>query len=232
MNSEETKIDDHSPLAHDILKVLESFIDELGQRGCTGHFNKVIDDNYLLKGKHLTQQPERFLEEHLVFPILEDAFDYSLRPQPKKYAPRWPRSGVSDFCVTSIPVEVAKQNDIRFFGEVKPPKKIERARNDMEAYLQDDIDLNAIAILTDGFDWELWVRPRNTEFDNLDVPYAEANLKEPLKQVRTRNMTVEPYRPFQVRNDIDSDAFSAFSKDSIRGIISDKFDIKTDLLSK
>lgn len=62
----DTSIDDHSRLAHDILVVLENFIDEIGNRGCTAHFNKVVDGKYYLHGEHLTQQPERFLEELLV----------------------------------------------------------------------------------------------------------------------------------------------------------------------
>jgi hypothetical protein len=84
------------------------------------------------------------------------------------------------------------QNDVRFFREVKSPKKIQKARNDMQNYLDSDLDIHAIAILTDGFDWELWVRPRNHSTEDLDNPYAEASLREPLKAVRTRNMSIEP----------------------------------------
>lgn len=91
MTNRPTTFDDHDPLAYDILQVLESFIDEIGDRGCTGHFDKVVDGKYYLKGRHLVQEPERFIEEHLVFPLLTDALRHSLRPQPKQYAPRWPR---------------------------------------------------------------------------------------------------------------------------------------------
>jgi len=56
--------------------------------------------------------------------MLQQAFGYSLRPQPKQYAPRWPRrSGIPDFAITSIPIKEAMQHDIRFFGEVKPQRK-------------------------------------------------------------------------------------------------------------
>ncbi|WP_193571774.1 hypothetical protein [Haloarcula sp. JP-L23] len=62
---------------------------------------------------------------------LREVLQEFLRPKPKQYAPRWPRSGgVPDFAITSLPIDVAMQNDLRFIGEVKPPK-LKNARNDM-----------------------------------------------------------------------------------------------------
>lgn len=227
MSDRPTTIDDHDPLANSILRVLQDFIDGIGERGCTGHFDKVVDGKFYLKGKHLTQEPERFIEDHLVFPLLKQALGYSLRPRPKQYAPRWPKSGgIPDFCITSIPVDVAMQNDLRFFGEVKPPKKIERARSDMKEYLDSDLDIHAVAILSDGFDWELWVRPRNHTTEELENPYAEASLRDSLKLVRTRNMSMDSYRPHKVRNQIDVDDFSAFELDAVMSVIHDEFDIE------
>lgn len=228
MSDHSTTLDDHDPLAHAILKVLEDFIDEVGARECTAHFDKVVDDKYYLKGKHLIQTPERFTEEHLVFPMLRQVFGYSLRPQPKQYAPRWPRGGgVPDFAVTSVPIPAAMQNDLRFFGEVKPPKKIENARNDMIDYLDSDLDVHAVALLTDGFDWELWIRPKGESVADLDNPYAEADLKDSLKTVRTRNMKTAPYRPHEVRNNINSEAFSDFTLDAVLETIGTEFDVDT-----
>ena len=217
-----TTFDDHDPLAHHILQVLEDFIDEIGHRGCTGHFDSVLTSNKELDGRHLVQRPERFIEDHLVYPVLTDALDYSIRPQPKQYAPPWPRkSGVPDFCVTSVPVDVAMDNDLRVFGEVKRPKHIEGARKDMKEYLRMEEDLHAVAVLTDGFDCELWVRPRGRQISELDNPVAKTSLKDPLKVVRTRNMSLEPYRPYQVRNRIDSDGFEEFTVDSLISRIHD-----------
>lgn len=228
MGNQPTTFDDHDPLAYDILQVLEDFIDEIGSRECTAHFDKVVDGRYYLKGKNLIQQPERFIEDQLVFPILHEALGYSLRPQPKQYAPRWPRSsGVPDFCITSIPIDAARQNDIRFFGEVKPPKNIENAQNDMVDYLDSDLDVHAVAILTDGFEWELWVRPKGESVADLDNPYAEADLKNSLKTVRTRNMKTVPYQPHKVRNNINSEAFSDFTLNAVLDTIETEFDVET-----
>lgn len=226
MPNKRTTFDDHNPLAFKTLQILEEFIDEIGDRGCISHFDKVIDGQYYLKGKHLTQKPERFIEDHLVFPMLRRAFGYSLRPQPKQYAPRWPKSsGVPDFCITSIPISIATANSFRFFGEVKAPKKIESAQNDMADYLNSDLDIHALAILTDGFTWELWVRPKGEETTDLENPYAKTSLWDSLKTVRTRNLSTAPYQPHKVRKNIDTDTLSEFTLDSVFNTIESKLNI-------
>lgn len=199
--------------------------DEIGARERTAHFDTVVDGKYFLKGQNLIQKPERFIEDHLVFPMLRQAFGYSLRPQPKQYAPRWPRGGgIPDFAITSTPMGAAMQQDIRFFGEVKP-KKIKNARNDMENYLDSDLDIHAVAILSDGFDWELWIRPKGESIDDLDNPVQEASLRDSLRTVRTRNMQTASYRPHKVRSNINTEAFSKFTVDAVLDIIEAKFDV-------
>lgn len=233
MTDRATTIDEHDQLAYDLLAVLEEFIDEIGERGCTGHFGSVVDGRYRLKGKNLVQKPERFIEDHLVFPIFDRALGYTLRPQPKQYAPRWPRGGgIPDFCITSIPISIAMQNDIRVFGEVKPPKEIEKARDDMREYLDKDLDVHAIAFLSDGFDWEMWVRPRNHSVEELDNPHAEASLRNSLKTVRTRNMTMESYQSHTVRNQIDVEGFSKFKFGSVLDLIQAEFDSELELANE
>lgn len=225
--TEPTTFDDHDPLANDILRVLENFIDEIGERECTAHFDNVVDGKYFLKGKHLTQKPERFIEDNLVFPILRQALGYSIRPQPKQYAPRWPRGGgIPDFCITSIPIDAAMENDIRFFGEVKPPKKIQNAKEDMENYLDSDLDVHAIAILTDGFKWELWVRPKGKTVSELENPRQKADFRSSLGTVRSRNKQNELYRPHKVRHNIQSDAFQAFTVEAVLDTINEEFGIQ------
>lgn len=53
MTNHPTALDDHDPFAHDILRVLEAFIDEIGKRKCTEYSGKVVDGKFYLKGKHL-----------------------------------------------------------------------------------------------------------------------------------------------------------------------------------
>ncbi|MYL68630.1 hypothetical protein [Halorubrum distributum] len=215
-----TTFDDHDPLANDIYEVLKSFIDEVGSRGCAAHFDKVVRKQYYLKGRHLTQEPERFIEDHLVFPVLKESLGHDVRPRPKQYAPRWPRQGgIPDFCLTTIPVDAAMDAELRVFGEVKPAKKIESARRDMREYLNSDVDLDAVAILTDGFDWELWVRPQGERVNEDDDPHRQASLRDPLKAISARNMEVDTSHAYGVRDHIDTEKFSSLTTTSIRKII-------------
>jgi hypothetical protein len=222
-----TKITDHDPLAHDTLEVLTEFVDEIGRRSCTSHFDKVVTGKHHLKGKNLLQEPERFIEDHLVFPLLEEPLGHTLRPRPKQYAPRWPRnSGVPDFCLTTIPIEVAMDADFRVFGEVKQPKKMEWARRDMREYLNKDLDLNAIAILTDGFEWELWIRPRGETIGEDDDPHGQVNMKPSLKVIRDRNMEVDSLNLHSVRTDhIDTEEFSKFKAENVRETVEAEFGV-------
>lgn len=225
MTGNPTTFDDHDPLAHNIYEVLKAFIDEIGSRGCASHFDKVVRKQYHLKGRHLIQEPERFIEDHLVFPLLGGPLGHEVRPRPKQYAPRWPRQGgVPDFCLTTIPVAEAMDAGLRVFGEVKPPKKMERARKEMREYLNGDVDLNAVALLTDGFEWELWVRPRGERVDEDDDPYAEASLRDPLKAISSRNMEVDTSHAYNLRERIDAEAFYPFTSPSVREIADNKLD--------
>lgn len=115
--------------------------------------------------------------------------------------------------------------DLRVFGEVKPPKKMEQARKEMREYLNKDVDLDAVVILTDGFEWELWVRPRGEKVNKDHDPFAKASLRDPLKATSARNTKVDPVRASNVRERIDSDSFSRFTKESIQETINNKLDI-------
>lgn len=90
----------------------------------------------LLKGRKLGQEPERFVEDHLIFPILE-TLGHSVLARPVQYAPRWTHGrGIPDFALTTIPIATAKEHDIRLFGEAKPPNKLHYARDDVTEYLK------------------------------------------------------------------------------------------------
>ena len=116
MTDDTPTLEDYSELSYKILRVLEKFIDEIGHRGCTAHFESALSDGTYLKGPNLGQRPERFVEDHLIFPLLRE-FGHSLRPQPVRYAPKWPGSGRPDFSLTTISTATAKKNGLR--GPVK-----------------------------------------------------------------------------------------------------------------
>lgn len=223
MGNHETTLDEHSKLARDLLQTLEDFVDEIGDRGCTAHLDSVLEDGKYPRGRNLIQEPERFVEEHLVFPVLRD-LGHTLRPQPKQYAPRWSKqSGIPDFALTTVPIATAKEQELRLFGDAKAVNKIEKARTDAKAYLQSDLDYHAVLLLTDGIDWELWLRPQNQVLahveDNDYTPFATASLEGPLKAVRARNKQQESYQPHYLRDEINEEAFRAFSGITLRETI-------------
>jgi len=95
----------------------------------------------------------------------------------------------------------------------------------MEEYLDNDLDVHAVALFTDGFNWELWFRPKGESFEDLDEPYARATLRDSLQTVQSRNKMTEPYQPHQVRSDIDTGAFSMFTTDCVLTEIERKFGV-------
>lgn len=221
---EETTLDDHSDLSRRLLIDIENFVDEIGHRGCTALLDKVLSDGHYLKGKKLGQPPERFIEDHLIFPVLE-TLGHSLLPRPVQYAPRWSHGrGIPDFALTTVPVEAAKQHNVRLFGESKPPNKLNYARNDVEEYLNKDLDFHAVAILTDGIHWELWIRPRKEGVSNQYTPYALASLEEPLTTVKKRNLEQESYQKHDARRQIDVEAFSRFTDTALLALLEEEFE--------
>lgn len=222
MVGRKTTFDDHSDLAEKLFRNFESFIDEIGRRGCTMHFQSVLDNDKYLKGKDLGQKPERFIEDHLIFPVLR-SLGHSILPRPVRYAPKW--EGVPDFCLTTIPISTAKENHIRIFGESKTPNKLKWAREDVDEYLNNDLDFHAITFLTDGIEWEMWLRHRKEPIASAYSPYAVASFRKPIQEVSSRNFEKEDYRPHRVRDMIDVDSFSSMTDDGIRAAIHDEFGV-------
>lgn len=97
----------------------------------------------------------------------------------------------------------------------------------MKNYLDSDLDVHAIVILTDGFNWELWVRPKGMSVTDLDNPHVKASLRDSLKTVRSRNKISEPYRPHQVRENIDIEAFSKFTVGAVLDVVREDFKVPT-----
>jgi len=167
---------------------VEAFIDEIGTRSCTAHLQAVTRDGKFMKVRKLGQEPERFVEDHLIFPILE-TIGHSVLARPVQYAPRWTHGrGIPDFALTTIPTATAKEHDLRLFGEAKPPNKLHYARDDVTEYQKKDLDFDAIAVLTDGIQWELWVRPRNQPLIEDYEPVRTASIRDVLGDVKVRNL--------------------------------------------
>jgi hypothetical protein len=108
--------------------------------------------------------------------------------------------------------------DLRLFGESKAPNKLHWARDDVEDYLKRDMDFHAVALLSDGIEWELWIRPMN-EHPSL---YQVADLRNTLREVQSRNLEKEAYQPYAVRGTID-EVFGGFKDAAVKDIICSEF---------
>lgn len=217
-----TTFDDHDDRASKVQQVLKEFVHELNRRQCTSHFERVFDGKHLLHGKSLVQEPERFTEDHLVFPILR-ALGHQIRPRPKQYAPRWPlRSGVPDFALETIPIETAKDHDMRLFGEAKPPNKLDYAREQMYDYLEKDLDLGVVVIITDGLDWELWYRTFEMSDPQLG---GETSVQEALERTTCLNKEGVEYRPFYARKALDEVGLASLSAEGLYALLDEEFEI-------
>lgn len=109
MADRDTTLGDHSDLSRKLLHDIEAFIDEIGRRSCTAHLQAVTSDGKFLKGRKLGQEPERFVEDYLIFPILE-TLGHSVLARPVQYAPRWTHGrGIPDFSLTTIPTATGKR---------------------------------------------------------------------------------------------------------------------------
>jgi len=186
-------------------------------------------DGEFLRGKQLGQKPERFVEDFLIVPVLE-TLGHSVLARPIQYAPRWTHGrGIPDFSLTTIPTATAKEHDIRLFVEAKPPNKLHYARDDVEEYLKKDLDFDAIAVLTDGIKWELWVRPQNEPLDEDYEPARTASLRPALTDAKVRNLEKESYHPYHTRSKIDAEEFNEFTAPAVVSLIQEEFGIAVDI---
>ncbi|WP_080509814.1 hypothetical protein [Haloarcula marismortui] len=224
-----TTLGDHSEISRKLLHDVESFIDEIGTRSCTAHLQAVMRDGKFLKGKQLGQKPERFVEDALIVPVLE-TLGHSVLARPVQYAPRWTHGrGIPDFSLTTIPTATAKEHDIRLFVEAKPPNKLHYARDEVKEYLKKDLGFGAIAVLTDGIQWELWVRPQNEPLTDDYKPERTASLRPAITDAKTRNLEKESYHPHHTRNKIDADEFNEFTVPAVCSLVQEKFGIAADI---
>ncbi len=225
MVDQNTELGDHSDISRKLVLDVEAFMDEVGNRRCSSHFESVTVNGKFLKGKQLGQKPERFVEDNLIEPVLE-TLGHSVLARPVQYAPRWSHGrGIPDFSLTTIPTATTKEHDVRLFVEAKPANKLHYARDDIKEYLKKDLDLHALAVITDGIEWELWIRPRNEPLGDEPEPHADASLRDVIGEVKSRNIENESYHAHAARNLIDAEDFGDFTASSVLDTVRTEFDI-------
>jgi len=194
--SQATSITDHSWFAQRLLRILENFADEFSNRSAPVHFEQVVTNGASIQGREIGQEPERFVEEHLIWPVLE-AFGYEYWPQPSYY-PKWdqltPDFGIRNFdCGVDCPV----------FGEIKTPNNVDEAQDNVTEYLNSDCAEPAIAFATDGVFWRVIARPAkgsSQEIATLDLADAFALLPRRHKE----RESYDAFRTRQLMGDVDA----------------------------
>ena len=204
----ETEIEDHSLVAENLLRVFEAFADEFSRRSAPATLSNVLRDGTYLKASQVGQQPERFVEKHLIWPTL-DTLGYEIVEQPYGY-PKWDKT-YPDFSVRNFDCGVA----CLVVGEVKTPNKFESAMDDIDEYLGKDLNEAAVGFATDGVEWVVKARPERssevTEVGTLD-------LRAVFEKLSRRHEEKQSYRKHATRQSLgDVDALTRSAVESEAG---------------
>lgn len=188
----DSSLDEHSPVALNVLDAVETFADAFSDRAIPGHLNAVVRDGKYLRAKHVGQKPERFVEEQLIWPLL-DRLTYEYRPQPHGY-PKFTRN-FPDFAVLNFECGI----DCAVIGEVKTLNKFEYAEDNIREYLGRDLEEPTVGIATDGVRWKLIARP---ERDQAMTEVADVDLSNAFEKMVIRHVEEDSYDSHSVRQAI------------------------------
>ena len=150
-------------LANNLIPVVRQFVSTLNERAGKQHAAKVIFGKSTLDGSRIEQEPERFIEDELIEPIME-VLGYDCRFRPKGF------EGLNGRIPDFTALNLAATN----LGEVKVPGKITDAREESVEYLEMAEGRPLIGFATDGFVWILYTatepneRPRYTHHATLN----------------------------------------------------------------
>lgn len=132
----------NSPRADKLVYVITEFFDEWGKRS-SREIKRVVQNDVRLEGEQVGQEPERFVVEHLIRPVMEEVFGHEYRPQPKGIAGL--EDQTPDFRLMNV--------DDVVVGEVKRFHDIQDASGQSFGYLTDVETTPVFGISTDGMTW-------------------------------------------------------------------------------
>lgn len=185
-------ITEHSGLAEQLLRVYENFADEFSHRDAPVHLSNIAREGRYMKGKHLGQHPERFVEQYLIWPTLE-LLDYEFWAQPYGY-PKWDKKR-PDFAVKNFDCGV----ECAVIGEIKTPNKFEYAEKQIKNYLRSDLEEATVGVATDGVRWKIEARAeKSTEL----IEIADVDFREVIRKLPCRHEEQESYPKHSTRQDL------------------------------
>jgi hypothetical protein len=165
----------------DLFACVEAFLDEFERRDVsTERLTAVIEDGDELHGSDIGQQPERFVEDYLVFPVL-DALGYEVTPRPNSVAVG-DKDEYPDFRVDNLSESV--------IGENKSVNDTATARTELRSYL--NAEQHEYGFATDGLEWGVYgVDVDGTGDLHLDPVVPPQNLKPVVQHyARERELVV------------------------------------------
>lgn len=165
----------------DLRDVVEGFLDELSTRNVPANrLEEILEDDAEFEGSDIRQFPERFVEDHLIWPVL-NVLGYAVTPRPD--SPGGHREEYPDFRVDNLPANV--------IGENKSTNDIENAKSELLDYL--DNTRCEYGIATDGIQWGVY-EIAETDGRNLALePIVEPQSLKPVIQHIARDERMVPY---------------------------------------
>lgn len=165
----------------DLRTVVEDFLDELADRDLSAdRLGEIIEGDGEFDGADLRQFPERFVEDYLIWPVL-DVLGYAVTPRPD--SPGQSREEYPDFRVDNLPANV--------IGENKSVNDVETAQTDLLHYL--DNTRYEYGIATDGFEWGVYEIAESGGRDLALEPVVEPQNLKPVVQYVARKERMVPY---------------------------------------
>lgn len=155
---------------------VDAFLGELDERNVSSdRLGEIIEENEELRGTDIRQFPERFVEDHLIWPIL-NILGYAVTSRPN--SPAGGDDEYPDFRVDNLPANV--------IGENKAVNDINTAKSELLSYL--DSARHEYGIATDGFEWGLYeLKERNSGRVTLDLVVESQSLKPVIQYVAREN---------------------------------------------
>lgn len=167
--------------AQKVVRVLEQFHRELTQRAGDDHAAEVVLDKKRLDGRIIKQEPERFIEDRLVEPIMS-VLGHDIRFRPKGFDGLEGR--IPDFTVLNL--------DAENFGEVKTPGTIRKARKESFEYQEMATERPLVGFSTDGFTWILHTAaegesPTYTSHETIYQVLRKVRIEQAHEKAKRRN---------------------------------------------
>jgi hypothetical protein len=165
----------------DLFTCIEAFLDEFEDRKIdTERLTAVIENGDKLRGADIGQQPERFVEDHLIFPVL-DALGYEFTPRPNSTS-IGDEDEYPDFRVDNLTESV--------IGENKSINDAATAKTELRSYL--NAEQHEYGFATDGFEWGVYgVDVDGTGDLNLIPVVPPQNLNPIVQQIARKRELVE-----------------------------------------